>query len=126
MKTLVNQVQLIGNLGEAPVLKTFDNGNSLARFSMATSEAYNNNAGERVNETQWHKIVAWGKLANMVVEKFKKGDKVQLNGKITTRSYENNGAKKYITEIVVRYISPFTEMVEPENESMAKTEDLPF
>ena len=100
MKNLRNSVQLIGRLGMDPEVKTLENGNMLAKFSLATSDYYKNNKGEKVEDTQWHQVVAWGKKAELVNDYLKKGNEVAVEGKLTHRSYETNGGeKRYITEI---------------------------
>lgn len=101
MMTIKNRVQLIGNLGATPEIKELDNGNKMARFTVATSEFYTNKKGEKVNETQWHNIVIWGKLAGIAEKYLEKGSQVVIDGKLTTRNYTDKaGAKKYFTEIV--------------------------
>jgi len=100
MKNLRNSVQLIGRLGKDPEVKTLDNGNMVATFSMATSDYYKNAEGEKVEDTQWHNVVAWGKKAELVSDYLKKGNEVAVEGKLIHRSYEtSNGDKRYITEI---------------------------
>ncbi len=100
MKNLRNSVQLIGRLGKDPEVKTLDNGNTVATFSMATSDYYKNAQGEKVEDTQWHNIVAWGKKAELVSEYLKKGNEVAIEGKLIHRNYEtSNGDKRYVTEI---------------------------
>jgi single-strand DNA-binding protein len=100
MNALKNKVQLIGHLGQDPEIVTLDNGNKLAKFSMATSESYKNAQGEKVEDTQWHNIVAWGKTADIVESYLAKGKQVAVEGKLTHRSYETKeGEKRYITEI---------------------------
>jgi single-strand DNA-binding protein len=99
MNTLKNNVQLIGRLGKNPEVKTFESGKTLATFSVATNESYHNAKGEKIEETQWHNIVAWGKLADIAGKYLKKGSEVALQGKLIHRDYESNGVKKYITEI---------------------------
>ena len=95
-----NKVQLIGNLGNDPQITKLENGNSLAKFSVATNESDLNKAGERIENTQWHNIIAWGKTAEIVEKILKKGNEVVVEGKLINRSYEDdNGVKKYITEI---------------------------
>jgi single-strand DNA-binding protein len=96
-----NRVQLIGNLGGAPEIKEFDGGNKLARFSIATSEFFTNKKGEKVTETQWHNVVAWGKLAENVQKLLQKGSQVAIDGKLVSRNYtDKEGTKRYITEVV--------------------------
>ncbi|MFV0606676.1 MAG: single-stranded DNA-binding protein [Niabella sp.] len=105
MYALKNKVQLIGNLGAAPEIKTTDNGKKMARFSIATSEVYKNAKGEKVTETQWHQIIAWGKIADIVDKYLDKGKEIALEGKLVNRSYDDkNGVKRYITEIQVNEI----------------------
>ncbi|HEX7847324.1 MAG TPA: single-stranded DNA-binding protein [Chitinophagaceae bacterium] len=100
MYALRNKVQLIGNLGNAPEIRTTDSGKKLAQFSVATSESYRNVKGEKVVETQWHRVVAWGKIAEIVEKYVGKGKEIALEGKLVNRSYtDKDGNKKYITEI---------------------------
>ncbi|MDT8415542.1 MAG: single-stranded DNA-binding protein [Flavobacteriaceae bacterium] len=102
MSTLRNSVQLIGNLGNDPEIVTLESGKKLAKLSLATNETYKNQAGEKVTETQWHNLVAWGKTADVIEKFLTKGREIAVNGKITYRNYEDkNGAKRYFTEIVV-------------------------
>lgn len=96
-----NRVQLTGNLGNKPEIKTFDNGNKVARFSMATSEEITTKKGDTATETQWHFVTAWGKLADMIEAELNKGSLVSVDGKLVTRNYtDKSGQKKYITEVV--------------------------
>ncbi len=100
MNALKNKVQLIGNLGNDPEIINLEGGTKLAKFSMATSDAYKNAQGEKVEETQWHNIVAWGKVAEIAENYLNKGKQVAIAGKLTHRSYETNaGEKRYITEV---------------------------
>lgn len=97
----INRVQLTGNLGNNPEIKIFENGNKLARFSMATKEEFTNRAGEKASDTQWHFVTAWGKTAERVEAELRKGSFVSIEGRLTTRNYtDKNGQKKYITEVV--------------------------
>jgi single-strand DNA-binding protein len=102
MSTLRNSVQLIGNLGNDPEIVTLESGKKLAKLSLATNETYKNQAGEKVTETQWHNLVAWGKTADVIEKFLTKGREIAVNGKITYRNYEDKaGTKRYFTEIVV-------------------------
>ena len=102
MYSLRNKVQLICNLGKAPEIKNIDSGKKLAKFSVATNEVYTNNKGEKVKETQWHNLVAWGKLADIAEKYLDKGSEVVIEGKIITKDYlDKDGNKKYTTEIQV-------------------------
>ena len=95
-----NKVQLIGRLGAKPVVKSFESGKKLAQFDLATSETYRNAKGEKVTETQWHKVVAWGKLAETIEKYLDKGREVAVEGKLVNRSYTDKaGSKKYICEV---------------------------
>lgn len=105
MKNLRNSVTLIGNLGMDPEVKNLESGSTLAKFSMATTDKYTNNKGEKIQDTTWHNLVAWGKTAEIAEKYLKKGSQVAVEGKLTNRSYETkDGDKKYITEIVVNEI----------------------
>ena len=102
MYALRNKVQLIGNLGNTPEIKTLESGKKMARFSIATNEDYRTANGEKVTETQWHNIVAWGKVAEIAEKLLSKGREVALEGKLIHRSYtDKEGNKKYITEVQV-------------------------
>ena len=102
MNTLRNQVTLIGNLGNEFELKTFGADKKLAKASLATNEYYKNKDGEKVQETQWHNLIVWGKLAERMSSMSTKGDHIMVQGKLIYRNYEDgDGKKQYITEIVV-------------------------
>lgn len=98
----LNKVILIGNLGADPEIKHFENGGSLARFPIATSESYTNRAGEQVSQTEWHNIVVRGGLVEVVNKYLNKGDKVYVEGRIRTRSWQDQASKetRYTTEIM--------------------------
>ena len=101
MSTLRNKVQLIGNLGNDPEIINLESGKTLAKFSIATNENYKNAKGEKVTDTQWHNVVAWGNTAKIVESYLTKGKEVAIEGKLTSRSYETKeGEKRYTTEIV--------------------------
>jgi single-strand DNA-binding protein len=102
MNALKNKVQLIGNLGLAPEIKNIENGKKIARFSMATNETYRNAKGDKVTETQWHNLIAWGKVAEIAEKYLTKGSEVAIEGKLINRNYvDKDGNKKYFTEIQV-------------------------
>lgn len=101
MKSLRNSVQLIGNLGKDPEVKTFDKSKK-ASFSIATTDQYKNLKGEMIKDTQWHNVVIWGKLADVAAKYLKKGSQVAVEGKLVHRAYETGkGEKKYYTEVNV-------------------------
>ena len=100
MNALRNKVHLIGHLGGKPDVKDTEKGKKLAQFRIATSESYRNAKGEKVTETQWHRVIAWGKLAELVEKYLDKGKEVAIEGKLINRSYtDKEGVKKYISEI---------------------------
>lgn len=102
MNSLKNKVQLIGRLGSNPEVKNLDNGNKLAKMNLATNDVYTNNKGERVEDTEWHNVVAWGKTAEIAEKYLQKGAEVMVEGKLTYRDYTaKDGSKRSITEIVV-------------------------
>ena len=91
---------MIGHLGKDPEVRTFESGKKKAFFTLATTESYRNQKGENVNDTQWHNIVMWGKLADDAGQMLKKGTEVSIEGKLVHRVYETKtGDKRYITEI---------------------------
>ena len=102
MNNLRNKVQLIGNLGNDPEITNLEGGKKIAKFSLATNETYTNQAGEKITNTDWHNLIAWNKTAD-IIEKFtKKGKEIAIEGKLSSRSYDDNdGNKKYITEVLV-------------------------
>ena len=102
MNTLRNKVQLIGNLGQNPEVKELNGGKKVAKFSLATNETYRNKAGEKVTDTQWHNLVAWGKTADIIEKYLKKGSEVAVEGKLLNRTWtDKEGVKRYTTEVQV-------------------------
>jgi single-strand DNA-binding protein len=102
MFALRNKVQLIGNLGAKPEIKQTESGKKKATFSIATSEVYRNAKGEKVTETQWHRAIAWGKIADVAEKYLDKGREVVIEGKLITHTYNDKaGVKKYMTEVLV-------------------------
>ncbi len=102
MNTLKNKVSLVGNLGFDPEVREIAKGRKVARLSVATNDSYRNASGERVTDTQWHTVVAWGQTAEMVERLLRKGLPVMLEGRLVHRSYEaKDGTKRYITEVVM-------------------------
>ena len=102
MYALRNKVQLIGNLGADPEIKQTESGKKLAIVKLATHESYRNTKGEKVQETQWHRVVAWGKVADIVEKYCDKGKEIAVEGKLVTRSYNDKaGSKRFITEVQI-------------------------
>ena len=105
MSTIRNKVQLIGNVGNTPEVRNLDSGKKVASFSIATNEFFKNSKGDKVQNTQWHNIVAWGKTAEIVEQYAGKGKEIAIEGKLTSRSYETSeGDKRYVTEVVANEI----------------------
>ena len=96
MYALKNSVRLVGNLGNAPEIKTTEGGKKMARFSLATNESYRNAKGEKVTETQWHNLVAWGKVAEIAEKLLQKGTEVTVDGKLVNRTYTDKQGEKKI------------------------------
>lgn len=95
----INKAILIGRLGRDPEIKTFENGAKRASFSIATSDFYKDKEGNKVEQTEWHNIVCWRGLAEIAERYLTKGRLIYVEGKLRTRSWEDNGSKRYITEI---------------------------
>lgn len=132
----VNKIIIIGRVGKDPEIKQFDGDNSKASFSVATTErGYTTRAGKEIPEsTEWHNIVCWRGLASIAERFVKKGDLIYLEGKITTRSWDSDNGKKYITEIVADNIELLggksetkeTQSYEPEKADEDDDGSLPF
>lgn len=102
MSRSLNRVMLIGNLGRDPEHRELDNGQSVTSFSIATTDSWTDKKGEKQERTEWHNIVAWGKLAEICAEYLKKGSKVYIEGSLKTEQYEKDGVTRYATKIVAR------------------------
>ena len=97
----VNKVILVGNLGKDPEVRHLENGTAVANFPIATSESYKDRDGNRVDQTEWHNIVVWRKLAEIAENYLRKGSQIYLEGKLRTRSWDDpQGNKRYTTEVV--------------------------
>lgn len=102
MNALRNKVQLIGHVGQEPEIKTFEGGKKLANITLATNESYTNAKGEKVEQTEWHRLTAWGKTADLIESYVIKGKEIAVEGKLSHRSYDDkDGVKRYITEVVI-------------------------
>jgi single-strand DNA-binding protein len=101
MNTLRNSVKLIGRLGMDPEVKLLDKGNKVATFSLATSDSYTTKEGSKQEQTQWHNIVVWGKLAGICEKHLKKGKEIAIDGRLAYRTWEDkNGTRHYKSEII--------------------------
>lgn len=99
----VNKVILIGNIGADPELRYTPNGSAVSNFNIATNESWNDKSGERQERTEWHRIVVWGRMAEICNQYLRKGSKVFIEGRLQTRSWEGqDGQKRYTTEVVAR------------------------
>lgn len=100
---MLNKVMLIGNLGADVDMRQTQSGSAVANFRMATTERFKGKDGQMQDQTEWHKVTAWGRLAEICGEYLHKGSKVYIEGKLQTREWtDNEGVKKYTTEIVAR------------------------
>ncbi|HEY6144205.1 MAG TPA: single-stranded DNA-binding protein [Flavobacterium sp.] len=105
MNAMKNTVQLIGHVGNDPEIKTFDGGKKVANITIATNEVYYKENGDKVEQTEWHKVVAWGKTAEIIEKYVTKGKEIGIEGKLTHRSYDDkNGEKRYVTEVVANEV----------------------
>ena len=105
MRNLRNTVQLIGNVGQEPEIKTLETGRKLANITIATNEVYYKENGDKVEKTEWHRVTAWGKTAEIIEKYVTKGKEIAVEGKLTHRSYDDkDGNKRYITEVVANEI----------------------
>lgn len=102
MNTLRNKVQLIGHVGNEPEIKNFDGGKKLANLTIATNDVYYNEKGDKVEQTEWHRLTAWGKTAEIIEKFVNKGKEIAIEGKLTHRSYDDkDGNKRYVTEVII-------------------------
>jgi single-strand DNA-binding protein len=123
MNALRNKVQLIGHLGSKIELKTLESGKIVGNVSIATNESYKNQKGEKISETTWHRLVIWGKNAELIEKYTDKGSEIAIEGKISNRDYsDKDGVKRYISEIVV---NEFLLMGNSERKEKMEA-DLPF
>ena len=101
MKSL-NRVELIGNTGNEPELSTLNNGSTLVRISLATSDTFTDKQGEKKETTEWHTLIFWNKLAEVAAKYIKKGVRLYIDGRLNYSQYEKDGVTKYSTDIIVK------------------------
>lgn len=130
---MLNKVTLIGNVGQNPEIKELEGGKKVASFSLATSENYKDREGNKQTNTEWHSIVIWGKLADIVESYVKQGSQLYLEGKLRTRSWEDKEtkAKRYATEIICDKMNmlggkPDSSSVAANADAGGQVEDMPF
>lgn len=105
MNSFKNNVQLIGHVGQEPEIITTESGKKLAKLSLATNDSFTNAQGEKITNTDWHNIIAWNGTANIIEQYVAKGKEIGIQGKLTTRSWEDKeGVKRYTTEVVCNEI----------------------
>ena len=129
----MQKVQVIGNLGKDPDVKTFDSGGKVCNFSVAANEKWKDKDGQTQEHTEWFNVQAWGRTADVAEKYLKKGSQIYIEGKNRTRTYEKDGETKYITEVVVHYLEMLgsaPERTQPEDpgkqEPQDGKDDLPF
>lgn len=124
----MNKVILFGNLGKNPELKTTKTGKNYCNLSVATSESYKDEKGEWQSKSTWHNVTVWEGKAKYVCDKGEKGSRILVEGKLSTREYEKDGQKKYITEVIASSVN----LVQTgsnnntQSDSLAGNDDLPF
>lgn len=123
----LNKVQLIGRLGKDPEVRHLDSGMTVSNFSIATSESYTNKQGEKVEQTEWHAIVAWGKIAEIIEKWVTKGMLIYIEGKLKTRKWEKDGQTHYATEIFADSLQMLSKSEPKEQSQPAKqnSDNLP-
>jgi len=120
----LNKVILIGNLGADPEIKSMPDGTKMARFSIATTERYTNKLGEKIANTEWHNIVLWRRQAEVAEQYLHKGDSVCIEGRLKTRSWEDeNGTKKYATDIQGDSMTMLGKKRDTDNDQQVHTEE---
>jgi single-strand DNA-binding protein len=125
MSRSINKVMLIGNVGKSPDVKYTQSGTPYTTFSLATSEVWKDKDGVLQERTDWHSIVAWRKLAEIIGEKVRKGSRLYIEGKIQTRSLEKNGDRRYVTDIVAENMLILDgKVLSPREESYSSNDDF--
>lgn len=119
---MVNKVTLIGRLGKDTEIRYTQDGGMVTNFSLATDESYKDKSGEKVQKTEWHRIVTFGKLAEICGTYLKRGMLTYIEGKLQTRSWEDKGEKKYKTEVVASTVK----ILERKDTAQKPEDDTPF
>lgn len=124
----VNKVILLGNVGQTPEVKYSASGTPVAKFGLATTERYKDKSGEWQDKTEWHNLVAWQRLAEIVQQYVMKGSKIYVEGRLSTSSWEDkqSGEKKYRTEIIVGDLVLLDGKSETKKDTPITDEDIPF
>jgi len=123
---MINKAIIVGNLGQDPEKKVSENGTVITTFSVATTEKWKDkNSGETIEQTEWHRIVTFRRLAEICADYLRKGSKVYIEGKLQTRSWEKNGVKMYSTEIVAHEMKMLDSRPDDKQEGV-KIDKVPF
>lgn len=119
----LNKIMLIGNVGKAPEVRTFDGGNKVANFTLATTKHYTDRNGQAVNATTWHNVQVNGKIVEVVEKYVQKGDPIYVEGELTARTYvDRNNVERVIYEVRALQI----QLLRQRGTAVQETEDLPF
>ena len=121
----LNKVLLIGNVGKDPEIKVLENGNKLANITLATSMVYTDRNGQKKEETEWHTVVTYGKLTDVVEKYIRKGSLLYIDGRLHTRSWDDNGKTRYKTEIIANGIQMLNRM-DNRQQQIDEDDDLPL
>ena len=122
---MINKAMLIGNLGKDPETRYTQNGAAVTNFSIATTERWKDKDGQQQEQTEWHRIVTFGRLAEICSEYLNKGSKVYIEGRLQTRSWEQDGVKKYSTEIVAREMKMLGDKVQSSGQDSYNEDPMP-
>lgn len=125
---MINKAMILGNLGKDVEYKHTPSGTAVANFTVATSEKYKSREGDQ-ERTEWHRVVAFGNLADLCSQFLRKGSKCHVEGKIQTREYEKDGKRHHITEIIaanVQFLSPKSQGSQDENHPAFDSQDNPY
>jgi single-strand DNA-binding protein len=123
---IMNKAMVIGNLGNDPEIRYTQSGTPVATFSIATTERWKDKDGQQQEHTDWHRVVAWQKLAEICGEYLKKGSKVYIEGKMQTRKWEENGTNRYTTEIIAKYMEMLGGKTKPADDTMGGEEPFGY
>jgi len=116
----VNKVILIGNLGKNPEMKTFDNGSSVSNFTLATSRNYKDKQGNKVEDTEWHRIVAFGRIAEICNQYLSKGSQIYIEGRLKTREWKDKeGTRHWTTEVITERMRMLGNRSDNRNDSVS-------
>ena len=122
----INKVLLIGNVGKDPEIKMLEGGNKYANITLATSFTYTDRSGQKKEETEWHTVVTYGKLSDVVEKFIRKGSLLFVDGRLHTRSWDENGKTRYRTEVIANGIQMLNRVDQPVLQQPDPDDDIPF